>query len=492
MDIEELLGFAKRTGFFWPAAEIYGGTSGIFDYGHLGALMRRKFEDAWLNFFVYRNENYYPIEGSNILPEKPLVASGHASRFNDVIVGCSKCKSYYRADVLLNDMKIPVAEGANASELGEVIKKNGVKCPKCSGMLLEPKAFNMMIGVSLGPEKGELGYLRPETAQSVYLNFFREFNILRKRLPIGLAIIGRAYRNEISPRQGLYRMRELTQAELQIFFDPDTFNPTDNDRLLERKLNVILYVDKKERVITGNELVASFNIPKFYAYHMGLIDYFYKEVLSIKNDRMRFLEKGGEDKAFYNKVHMDIEINVDSWNGFKEVGGLHYRSDYDLTSHSKGSNIDLSVNINGKKIMPNVLELSFGVDRNLWMLVDQSLIKDEDRSIFKIKRFLAPYAFAILPLQKDDNIIKVSRDIYENSRKIFNVYFDESGSIGRRYARMDEIGTPFCITIDFNTVDSNSNEYNTVTIRERDSKKQERIKISDISEYVSKMVKFGY
>ncbi len=492
MDIEELLGFTKRTGFFWPAAEIYGGASGIFDYGHLGALMRRKFEEIWLNFFVYRNENYYPIEGSNILPEKPLIASGHAARFNDVIVGCAKCKSYYRADVLLNDMKITVAEGASAAELGEIIKKNNVKCPKCSGTLLEPKAFNMMIGVSLGPEKGEMGYLRPETAQSVYLNFFREFNILRKRLPIGLAIIGRAYRNEISPRQGLYRMRELTQAELQIFFDPDTFNPIDNDNLLERKLNVILYVDKKERVITGNELVTSFNIPKFYAYHMGLIDYFYKEVLSIKNDRMRFLEKGGEDKAFYNKVHMDIEINVDSWNGFKEVGGLHYRGDYDLTSHSKGSNIDLSVNINGKKVMPNVLELSFGLDRNLWMLVDQSLIKEEDRSIFKIKRFLAPYTFAILPLQKDDNIIKASRDIYENSRRIFNVYFDESGSIGRRYARMDEIGTPFCITIDFNTVDSNSNEYNTVTIRERDSKKQERIKISDISEYISKMVKFGY
>ncbi len=492
MDMEELLGFVKRTGFFWPAAEIYGGTSGIFDYGHLGALMRRKFEDAWLNFFVYRNENYYPIEGSNILPEKPLVASGHAARFNDVIVGCTKCKSYYRADVLLNDLKITVAEGASASELGEVIKKNNVLCPKCSSKLMEPKAFNMMIGVSLGPEKGELGYLRPETAQSVYLNFFREFNLLRKRLPIGLAIIGRAYRNEISPRQGLYRMRELTQAELQIFFDPDIFNPTDNENLLERKLNVVLYTDKKDRVVSGNELVTSFNIPRFYAYHMGLIDYFYKEVLGIKNDRMRFLEKGGEDKAFYNKVHMDIEINVDSWNGFKEVGGLHYRSDYDLTSHSKGANMDLSVNINGKRVMPNVLELSFGLDRNLWMLVDQSLVNEEDRSILKIKPFLAPYAFAILPLQKDDNIVKAARSIYENSRKIFNVYFDEGGSIGRRYARMDEIGTPFCITIDFNTVDSNSSEYNTVTIRERDSKKQERIKISNIQEYISKMVKFGY
>ena len=166
MDIDELLGFAKRTGFFWPAAEIYGGTSGIFDYGHLGALMRRKFEDAWLKFFVYRNENYYPIEGSNILPEKPLIASGHASRFNDVIVGCTKCGSYYRADVLLNEMKIDVAEGASASQLGEVIKKNDVRCPKCKSALMEPKAFNMMIGVSLGPEKGEIGYLRPETAQS--------------------------------------------------------------------------------------------------------------------------------------------------------------------------------------------------------------------------------------------------------------------------------------------------------------------------------------
>ncbi len=225
---------------------------------------------------------------------------------------------------------------------------------------------------------------------------------------------------------------------------------------------------------------------------MGLIDYFYKEVLNVKTDRFRFLEKCGEDKAFYNKVHMDLEINIESWNGFKEVGGLHYRSDYDLSSHSKGSNIDLSVNIDGKKFMPNVLELSFGLDRNLWMLIDQSLTKEEDRTILKIPNFLAPYALAVLPLQKDGSITKTAREIYNSCKKSFNVYFDEGGSIGRRYARMDEVGTPFCITIDYNTVDDKSSEHGTVTIRERDSKKQERIKISELFDYISKRIQFGY
>ena len=492
MDIEEVFSFAKRTGFFWPSAEIYGGASGIFDYGHLGTLLRKKFEDTWFKFFVYRNENYYPIEGSNMLPEKPLIASGHASRFNDVVVGCSKCNTYYRTDVLLNDLEIPVDEGASAKQMHEIILKNNVLCPKCKGYLKEPTAFNMMIGVSLGPERGESGYLRPETAQSAYLNFYREFQLLRKRLPIGLAIIGRAYRNEISPRQGLYRMRELTQAELQIFFDPDTFNPMDNDHLLDREMNVVLYKNNQARKISGNDLIAKHDIPRFYAYHMCLIDYFYKEVLGIDDDRMRFLEKGGNDKAFYNKVHMDIEVNVDSWNGFKEIGGLHYRSDYDLKSHSKGSGIDLSVNIEGKTVLPNVLELSFGLDRNIWMLIDRCLKSEQDRSVFKIRNFLAPYNCAILPLQKEDKITAQAKELYDKTKKLFNVYYDSSGSIGRRYARMDEVGTPLCITIDFESVDESSEKYGTVTVRERDSKEQVRIKIDEVAGYIFAKTQFGY
>ena len=211
--IDELLSYAKSKGFFWPSAEIYGGASGLFDYGHLGALMKRRFETLWLSYFVDQNENYHLIDGSTLLPEKPLVASGHASRFNDILVGCTKCHSYYRADVLISEKGIEVSEGDGAAEMGKILKENKIKCQKCGGELGEPRSFNMMIDVGLGPEKSDKGYLRPETAQSTFLNFFQEYNTLRKTLPFGLAIIGRAYRNEISPRQGLYRMRELIQAE---------------------------------------------------------------------------------------------------------------------------------------------------------------------------------------------------------------------------------------------------------------------------------------
>ncbi len=477
MNVEELLGYAKKVGFFWPAAEIYGGASGIFDYGHLGARLKRNFEAVWLDYFVDSND-YNLIEGSTILPEKPLIASGHASRFNDILVECTKCHTYYRADVLLNDLGINVAEGANSEELGKAIRDNNVKCPKCNGQLSEPRVFNMMIAVALGPDNGEKGYLRPETAQSAYLNFFREFTLLRKKLPMGLAIIGKAYRNEISPRQGLYRMRELTQAELQIFFDPKSWNPYD-EALFNRKLNVVPYMHEQQ-LLSPKQLMEQFSLPQFYVYHMCLIDKFYKEVLGIPAEKIRFYEKGGNDKAFYNKVHMDIEVNVESWNGFKEVGGLHYRGDYDLTSHTKGSSQDLSVDIGNGKFMPNVLELSFGVDRNIWMLIDNAYTNEEGRSVLKLQHKLAPYAVAVFPLQKDQQLIDTAKAVYESIKRKFHAFYDETASIGKRYARMDEIGTPYCITIDFDTVNKDSKDYSTVTVRDRDTREQKRVAIADL------------
>ncbi len=475
MEIDELLGFAKRAGFFWPAAEVYGGASGLFDYGHLGATLKRNFEGAWLRYFVTAN-GYHLIEGSNMLPEKPLIASGHASRFNDVVVGCSKCKTYYRADVLLNELKIKVSEGASAKELEEAIRSNGVKCQKCGGALMEPKDFNLMVDVALGPEKHEKGYLRPETAQSTYLNFFREFNLLRKKLPMGLAIIGRAYRNEISPRQGLYRMRELTQAELQIFFDPGGWEIDDRERLLDRKVNVVPYSSHEQRAMSGNEMIKELGMPKFYAFHMCMIDRFYMEAMRIPKEKLRFMELGGDEKAFYNKLHFDIQADIQSWGGFKEIGGLHYRGDHDLSSHTKGSGQDMSVDVNGRKVMPNVLELSFGVDRNIWMLVDLLYSKEGERSVLKLPYRIAPYSIAVLPLQKDDKIIEYASSLARELRSSFNLFYDESGSIGRRYARMDEAGTPLCITVDFETVGDNPAERDTVTIRDRDTKKQDRVK----------------
>jgi glycyl-tRNA synthetase len=483
MKIEELLSYAKSKGFFWQSAEIYGGASGLFDYGHLGSLLKKRFESAWLSYFVDTNEEYHLIEGSDMLPEKPLISSGHASRFNDILVGCTKCKTYYRADVLLADNKVAVSEGATAAEMDQLITKGGIRCPKDKGELAKSRAFNMMIDVSLGPDKADKGYLRPETAQSAYLNFFQEFNTLRKSLPLGLAIIGKAYRNEISPRQGLFRMRELTQAELQIFFNPESWKHM-TGKLMERRLNVVTYRDKKSQKITAEQLCKLYEVPEFYACHMSLIDVFYTELIGVPKERFRFLEKGGDEKAFYNRVHMDIEVDVESWGGFREVGGLHYRGDYDLTSHSKGSNQDLSVSVDGKRVMPHVLELSFGVDRNIWMLIDVFYKKDSERSVLTLPRLLAPYQAAIFPLQKDEKLDAKAREIYSMLYWRFKVVTDYSGSIGRRYARMDDIGTPYCITVDYKSVEEGTPEYNTVTVRNRDDKSQKRVKVDKLAEFL--------
>ncbi|MDE1823135.1 MAG: glycine--tRNA ligase [Candidatus Micrarchaeota archaeon] len=489
MNVEELMAFAKRRALFWPSAEIYGGIAGVYEYGHIGAMLKRRFEDVWAAYFVESHEDYYIIDGSNILPEKPLIASGHAALFNDILINCSKCNTYYRADVLLNDLGIEVSDGATIEEIDKLVKDRSVKCPKCKGAMAHAKPFNMMFDLGIGPEKNEKGYLRPETAQSVYLNFSREFNALRKTLPMGLAIIGKAYRNEISPRQGLYRLRELIQAELQIFFDPDEWKPG-LGKLGGRKVNVLMYQKEQMENLTVKEWMEKYGIPEFYAHHLAIIDIFYREVLKVPEDRLRFREKGGTEKAFYNKVHMDIEVNVDSWGGFKEVGGLHYRTDYDLKSHSKGSGKDLSVNINGKKVMPNVLELSFGVDRNVWMLVDLFYKKIDERDVLQVPPYLAPFSAGIFSLQKDDALQKVTESIYRKLRTHMRIALDESGSIGRRYARLDEIGTPFCITIDFESVDKNSPNHDTVTVRHRDSKKQERVKVSELEGFLMENTTF--
>ncbi len=491
MNTDDITAFAKRRGLFWPAAEIYGGASGLYDYGNVGTLLKRRFEQVWLSFFVDTNQEYHLMEGSTILPETPLIHSGHTARFNDMIVGCSKCKTFYRADVLLADSGVKISEGATAEQTDKAIKDNKVKCPKCKATAFLPaKPFNMMLDVALGPDRSDKGYLRPETAQSAYLNFFREYGVLRKSLPMGLSIIGKAYRNEISPRQGLYRMREFTQAELQIFFDPGDWKLM-IDEMAKRKVNVVLYEKGEKKGVTVGELADTYEVPEFYAYHMGLIDIFYKDVLGVPDEKLRFLEKGGDERAFYNKIHMDAEINIESWGGFKEVAGLHYRGDYDLTQHQKGSQQDHAVDSNGKKKIPEVLELSFGVDRNVWMLLDVFYKKDGERSVLQVKPFIAPYQLAIFSLQKDEKIDAMVGALNEELRPRFKIFLDNAGSIGRRYARMDEIGTPFCVTVDYDSISKDSDKYGTVTVRSRDDKKQVRLKTSELGSFIEKDVTFN-
>jgi len=486
MNADELYAICKRRGFLWQSAEIYTSIAGFYDYGHLGAALKRNWENIWLKFFLSLNENYHLIDTPTIMPETALKASGHVDLFTDYLVVCKNCNQPYRADALIEEFAGLNAESLSAGELDAKIRELNIKCPRCGKQeFSEAKPFNMMFPVSIGAFGKDKGFLRPETAQGAYLNFNREFEACRRKLPLGLAIIGRAYRNEISPRQGLYRLRELIQAELQIFFDPQNFDALCPCKTEQSKIYATLVSHRPEvKAYTPAELIDS-GLPEFYVYHMLKIQQFYTELIGIPIEKFRFFEKSEKERAFYNRIHFDVEIAMESLGGFKEVAGLHYRGDYDLTRHQKMSGVSHEVNIGGRKFVPHVLEVSFGVDRNIWALLDVFMTKEKERNVLKIKPYLAPYQCGVFPLVNKDGLDEVAEEIYKMLRKEFRVFYDDSGSIGRRYARMDEIGTPFCITVDYQTIEPGEMK-GTVTVRFRDTTEQERVHISQLSDYLRK------
>lgn len=420
MKADEILNIATKRGFFFPSGEIHGAKAGFWTYGHLGTVMKHKFEDLWRDYFIKLDDNYFEIEDVNILSEEVFKKSGHLKHFSDPL----------------------------KDEKGKT------------------KQFNMMIDVRMGVTREDIMYLRPETAQSPYLAFKREFMALRERLPLGLAIIGKAFRNEINPRQGFFRLREFTQAELQIFFDGKNLDVNYNE-----------IKDYKLRVMNKDVKCSSLKLPKFYVYHLAKVQQFYLEVLKIPTDKFRFRELKDKEKAFYNKIHYDIELKVESLNGWIECGGLHYRTDYDTKNHG------IKINYEGKKIYPHVLELSFGVDRNIWALMDIFYKKEKDRSLFLFNRNIAPVEVAVFPLVNKDKIPEKAKEVYDLIKNDFGVFYDSKGSIGKMYRRMDEIGCTAMLTIDHDSLKNKD-----VTLRDRNSMKQIRVKIENLKEVLDKFL----
>jgi glycyl-tRNA synthetase len=483
-DITTLEQLAKKKGFFYPSDEIYGGLSGFYVYGHLGTLMKRKLENLWKKFFL-DEENFFEIEPPEIMSEKVFEASGHLKSFVDPVVKCTKCGTANRADQIVESFLNRTFEGATPKELSALIKEHNIKCPKCKSALEEVGILNMMFSLDIGVESDVKGYLRPETAQGVYVNFINQFNILRKKMPMGLAIVGKAFRNEISPRQLLTRMREFTQAELQILFDSDKVNEHENwDKVKDYKL-IILPVserDNKSKIeMTCEEL--SKRIPKFYVYYMVKVQKFYLDALKIPREKFRFRELSDEEKAFYNKLHWDMELDLESLDGFKEMGGVHYRTDHDLGGHQKVSKQSQEVFFENKKFVPHVLELSFGVDRIFFALLDLFYSKEKDKVVLKLPVCIAPITASIFPLVNKDGLDNKAKEVFDKTRCCLDVFYDDAGSIGRMYARADEAGTPFCVTIDYDTMKDD-----TVTLRDRDSTKQIRIKSTELINTVSKLI----
>jgi len=485
MKHDELFALLRRRGVIWPTAEIYGGTQGLYDYGPLGTALKRRVEEAWAAWFIGLSHDYYRIEPSEILPEAVVRASGHLENFTDPEITCDHCHSVFRADTVLETVRPEGVDGLTPAQISEIVQSRQVRCPTCGSTALSiPRAFNLMFGMEFGVTGKERAYLRPETAQGSYLSFARMWDVGRHALPLGIAVIGRAYRNEIAPRQGLFRMRAFTQAELQIFFDPLHF-PLPFDQVREERLPV-LRVPRRDageetpEWVTAADLAGTGGLPEFYVYHLVHTFRFLRDVLRYPSEKIRLLEKSDQERAFYNRIQFDAEVDLESLGGFKEMGAVHYRGDYDLTRHSQGSGKDLSVTLqNGAKILPHVLELTFGPDRNVWALADLHLTKDDERTVWHLPPYLAPVAVGVFPLMAKEHSAYALRVTESLEAAGIPVRFDDGGTIGKRYARMDEAGTPYCLTIDGQTLEEGA-EKDTVTLRDRDSKAQERVPVREL------------
>jgi glycyl-tRNA synthetase len=461
---------ARRRGFLWQAFEIYGGTAGFYDYGPLGALLKRRVEEQWRDF--YRREGFFEIETTTISPREIFVASGHLESFTDPAVACKSCKSIFR-----------IAENVNV----------GLKCPECGGELEAAGTFNLMFQTRIGVSKGESderastkseGYLRPETAQGIFTNFQRLLRFNRDKLPFGIIQIGKAYRNEISPRQSLIRLREFTLAEVEVFVDPEEkkHHPGFED-VKDRTLRMVPREGQEEEKSIGDAVHNGIVANEYLGYHLARVAEFLEKI-GIPRDRLRFRQHHRDEMAHYAQDCWDAEFLSDRY-GWMEIVGVADRGDYDLSAHASLSNVDMSVHVESAKVIPHIIEPSYGIDRILYALLESSFDEEqvgaEIRRVLRFKREIAPIRAAVFPLLNRDELKRKAREVFQKLRDAsFFVEYDDSGSIGRRYRRQDEIGTPYCITIDYQTLDDD-----TVTVRERDTMNQVRVPIAKLEEVLA-------
>jgi len=489
---EKVWTLALHRGFIVPTAEIYGGIAGIYDFGPLGALLVNKLIEFWRKFFIVRETNFqiYEINGSTILPYEVLKASGHVDSFVDPIVSCLKCKARMRADHLIEEKLEIRVEGATTDELTRIIRENGLRCPHCGGELSEVTLFNLMFKTEVGPVKGKTAFLRPETAQVIFVDFKKVFQSMRGKLPFGIAQVGRSYRNEISPRQGLIRLREFTQMEIEVFVNPrDINNCSGISDVAEFKFRILTREQQKkgERKaieVTAKEAVEREIVPNAYmAYYLAKEAEFFERI-GIPREKFYFRHMLPEETPFYSGGNFDLEVELSI--GVKEVVGNAYRTDYDLRSHMEHSGEDLSVDVDGEKVIPEVIEPSFGVERMVYCIMECCYREDDGRgwSWFQFPPEIAPITALILPLMKKEPLTSIAKKLFKKIRKegLF-VEYDDRGSIGKRYARADEIGVPICVTVDHQTI-----EDGTVTLRDRDTRKQVRVEMDEVPKILSNLV----
>lgn len=494
ISISDITSYCKRRGIVFPNSEIYGGLAGFYDYGPVGVEMAINLKNQWWKSVVHEHTNVVGIDGAIITNRKIWEASGHADKFVDLLVKCKKCKQSFRADHLVEDvLKIPT-DGLSGDQIDKLIKKNKVLCPNCKGSLEDVVTFNPMFMTSIGPEGKERAYLRPETCQLIFSQFKNILETSRLKLPFGIAQIGKAFRNEISPRNFLFRLREFEQMELEFFTHPK--QKDDCEKLSELKnIKIAVLTAKsqeaeksKEEAMKITDLYKKKIVKtKWHAYWTGF-HYKWLTDLGLNPKNLRIREHRADELSHYASATVDIEYKYDF--GWKELLGIADRGDFDLKQHSEYSKTDLYYydEATKEKVLPHVVaEPSIGVDRLfLTFLVDsyhEEKVKGETRIVLKIHPKLAAFKAAVFPLVKKENMDVKAKEVYTLLSKQFPVFYDESGSIGRRYRRQDEIGTPFCITVDGQTMKDNS-----VTIRNRDTLDQERVNIDDLITKLNKLI----
>jgi glycyl-tRNA synthetase len=436
LSMEKIVSLCKRRGFIFPGSEIYGGLAGTWDYGPIGVELKNNVRNAWWKMFVHDRSDMFGLDTAILMNPRAWEASGHVSGFTDPMVDCRNCKLRFRADHL------------DEGKYGEVKIIDGKKaCPNCgSTELTEPRMFNMMFKTFIGPveETANQIYLRPETAGGMFVNFKNVMDTMRPKLPFGLAQSGRVFRNEITPGDFIFRVREFDLMEFEYFI-----NPKDWEKLFESWLAEIAK---------------------------------WLDVLGLDKNKIYYHEIPDGERAHYSKRTIDIEYQFPF--GMKELCAIAYRTDFDLSQHQKFSGQDLAYTdpYTNEKFIPHVLEPTFGLDRAVLSAIVQAYTEEtmengDTRAVLKLPRVLAPFKAAIFPLVSNkDNVLDKAKEVFKLLQPVFNVTFDDNGNVGKRYRRQDEIGTPFCITVDFNTL-----EDDTVTVRDRDTMKQERVKIAELA-----------
>src|SRR3989339_2287738 len=455
--MEKMVSLCKRRGFIFQSSEIYGGINSIYDYGPLGVELTNNVKKAWWQAMVQLKDNIIGLDSGILMHPKIWEASGHLAGFTDPLVDCKQCKKRFRADHLLK------AKGLKPDFRPQDFKQHGLKCLECGGELTDVRDFNLMFKTFMGAVEDRASeiYLRPETAQGIYVNFNNVMTASRQRIPFGIAQIGKAFRNEITPGNFTFRMREFEQMEMQYFVHPDK-----TKEAFEKWQN--LRMD------------------------------WYKS-LGIDPKNLRFREHAKDELAHYAKKALDIEYNFafSENETFKELEGIHHRGDWDLSQHQKYSQQKLTVkDENNKEYIPNVIETSGGVDRaTLAFLMEAYTEIDGGRTtttesskekevVLKLDKRLAPIKIAIFPLSKKTDLMAKAIEIYDSLATKYRLTYDETGSIGKRYRRQDEIGTPYCVTVDFDTLGNNL-----VTVRDRDTMKQDHINISELAAYFQEKFK---